>query len=522
MKTGPALAAGLALVSLAVAAGCGETPDPAPASTPAATRSAPPTAAATATPAPTLTASPAPATATPAPTATPTPGPKPDTAPAAEATPAPAPTSTPAPAPVATPDSTADPTPGPTPPQTATPKPTPALSPEQAARDALSRLLPWYEDPPYPGAVIPILELWLRDPGLGRDLARASWVVDGINRLEDDAVYGLGAVYDEDPALARRLLAEASGEPPLSRNTMFLGALNELLLHDQRDRFELLIAQPWFRDGLSAEERAFIVAVQKVAGLEETYARLVTSPRIAHTRAVSLPLAGEVRLWAFFNDDSLPGEDVLAAMERGARGVERLMGAPFPLTDLIVLSLNVEDCDAAPCGGANFVDSLVVVEGGGRYVGDPLLYHEIAHFYLTAEVGPFWLYEGGATFVTEYIRAEEEGGRRLWLDEHAVEFCHEQQVPNLHTLNDPDHPHPVGQQTCGYTLGAYFLTTLFNVMGEAAFSSAMRDLYERYLDYRYYATDEQVYRVFLRHTPPDREEAFLDAYRRFHGGPFLD
>ena len=25
-----------------------------------------------------------------------------------------------------------------------------------------------------------------------------------------------------------------------------------------------------------------------------------------------------------------------------------------------------------------------------------------------------------------------------------------------------------------------------------------------------------------KHTPPDRETAFLDVYRRLHGGPFLD
>ena len=49
----------------------------------------------------------------------------------------------------------------------------------------------------------------------------------------------------------------------------------------------------------------------------------------------------------------------------------------------------------------------------------------------------------------------------------------------------------------------------------------MRELYERYLDYQYYPTEEQVYRIFLKHAPPDREAAFLDVYRRLHGGPFL-
>ena len=50
----------------------------------------------------------------------------------------------------------------------------------------------------------------------------------------------------------------------------------------------------------------------------------------------------------------------------------------------------------------------------------------------------------------------------------------------------------------------------------------MRELYELNLDYQYYTTDERVYRIFFKHIPPDREAAFLDVYRRLHGGPFLD
>ncbi len=423
-------------------------------------------------------------------------------------------------------DTTVTPTPVSTCPPTTrpftTPTPTPSLIPAETAHAALSQLLPWYSNPPYPGAVQPILEIWLRDPEFGRDLAQARWITDGINRLEDDAIYGLGRLYDHDPALARRLLAYASEEPVQSRNTMFLGSLHEMLLNNHQDKFELLIAQPWFTDGLDAEERAFIVAVQKTTGLDETYEGLLTSPRITRSKTISLPLAGEVKLWVFYNDAVLLAESILAAIERGARGVERLMGAPFPLTDLIMLSLNFADCDTAPCGGVNFVDSLVLVEGGGRFIGERALYHEIAHFYLTAEVGPFWIYEGGANFVAEYIVAQAEQNSELWLDEHALPQCQKHGVPNLHTLNDPHHPDPVWQQTCGYSLGQYFLTHLFNIMGEAAFSAAMRELYGLYLDYQYYATDEQVYRIFLKHTPPDQERAFLDVYRRLHGGPFLD
>lgn len=386
---------------------------------------------------------------------------------------------------------------------------------------ALSQLLPWYSDPPHPFAVVPIVEVWTRDPEFGRGLAQSLWITDGINRLEDDAIYGLGLLYDYDPSLARRLLAYASEEPVQSRNTMFLGSLNEMI-RDHRDKFDQLIAQPWFTDGLNAEDRAYITAVRNVTGVDELYESLLTSPRIAQSKTISLPLAGEVNLWVFHDDPPSPDENLLATTERGVRAVEESMGAAFPLTDLIVLSLRLDDCAVAPCGAANFVDSMILVLEKGQPMDESTVYHEIAHFYLTAEVGPFWLYEGGATFFEQRIIARDEPDGEVWLDEHGLQYCREQEVPNLHALNNPNHPNPEEQRTCGYVLGLYFLTNLFNTMGEAAFLSAMRELYELYLDYQYYATDEQVFRVFLKHTPPDREAAFVDVYGRLHGGPFLD
>ena len=381
----------------------------------------------------------------------------------------------------------------------------------------MSQLLPWYSDPPYPLAVVPILEVWLRDPEFGRDLAQSAWVTDGIDRLEDDAIYGLGLLYDRDPALARRLLAYASEEPVRSRNTMFLGGLHGLMV-DHGDKFEQLIAQPWFADGLDAGERAFITTISNTTGIDALYDNLLASPPAARSKTVSLPLAGEVTLWAFHNAAPPPGEDLLAMMERGVRGAERLMGAPFPLTDLIVLSLDVDDYDIG-YGAVNFVDSVTLLWETERTIEETIVYHEIAHFYLTAETGRLWLYEGGASFIAEYVRAGDGG---VPLNDYAPEYCRNHGVENIHALGDPNHPDPVADVTCAYLIGQHFLTHLFTIMGEAAFSSAMRELYERYLDYRYYPTDEEVYRVFLKHTPPESRTAFLDLYRRLHGGPFLN
>lgn len=418
----------------------------------------------------------------------------------------------PTPTPKTTPPTTPPTTPKAEPTTTSTPAPTT----EDAAHAELAQMLAWYDTPPHPGAVVPIVEVWLRDAALGRDLAQANWIADGIERLENDAVYGLGLLHDYDPALAQRMLAYSAEAPALDRNTMFLGALWSLLTHDP-DKFEMLIAQPWFADGLDGEERAFIVAIDKITGLDQLYTDLLTSPRTTRSATVTLPLAGDVTIWAFANRPM--GEEILEAVERGLRGVEALMGAPFPSTDVIVLSLTLDDCSEGLCGGVNFVDSLVLISEAGQSFANSTLYHEIAHFYLTAEFGPFWLYEGVANLAASYTAALP--GADLVPDPHGLQYCEENGVPDLHTLNDHDHPDAVARQTCGYILGEYFLTVLYNIMGEPAFSAALRELHGLYLAYEHHPSEQRVYQAFLRQVPPGSATAFNDAWRRYHNGPFV-
>ena len=106
---------------------------------------------------------------------------------------------TPAPMPTATPTLAATPVP--------TPMPTPTPTSEEPMEKALSEYIPWYRDPPYPLALVPIREIWQRDSDLGRELAQSPWTADGLANWEDDAVYGLGHLAGYDPALARRMLA---------------------------------------------------------------------------------------------------------------------------------------------------------------------------------------------------------------------------------------------------------------------------------------------------------------------------
>ena len=427
--------------------------------------------------------------------------------PAAEATPTPAPTATPTLAPTATP----------------TPAPSPMLTPEEAARAALSQLLPWYDDPPYPLAVVPIVEVWLKDPQLGLELARAPWLQDGLGPLESSAVYGLQYLYDRDPALARRMFAHSVEEPARTINVDVLYTLGDMSWQ-YPEKFRRLQAREWFADGLSLEERAFIIVLAKITNDDAIYTDLLEE-RFTETSAVDLPLSGAVGLWAFGHE---PVEgDVLTAAADGALAAERVMASPFPVTDIIMLQVNVDNYEGYGYGGKNFRDSIVLSIDSDwpdtAHAG--LLYHEVAHYHLAFEIGPHWLFEGGANFVTAYRQAW--GGSGDWDgdvplfegNEYAGKvWCFNNGVTTIAALAGSGE----FQDPCGYALGQYFLTHLYNAIGPAAFSSAMRELYERYLDHQYHPTEEQVYRIFLKHTPSDREAAFLDVYRRLHGGPFLD
>ena len=455
----------LALLSLA-AAGCIDPPPP--------------------TPVPTATPTPAPAaTPTLAPTARPAPSPA--TAPAATPTAAP----TPAPAPTATP------APSPTPISPPTPIPPPPLSPEEAARAELAELLPWYDDPPFPLAALPIVEMWLKDAELGRALARAWWLQDGLGPLESDAVYGVQWLYDRDPALARRMFAHSVEAPERTLNVHALGALGTMAwqMPAMLDRLE---AQEWYADGLSLEERAFIIVLAKITNDDAIYSDLLEQRR-KDTKTVELPLSGPVGVWAFGHDAITDG--IVKAAAEGALAAERVMASAFPVTDIVMLQVNVDNYEDYAYGGANFADSIVLSTDtnaeGSALAG--LIYHEVAHYHLSFEIGPHWLFEGGANFIAEYRKAWDgsadwDGEVPLFRgNEYAgVVWCENNGVDTIAALAEPSE----FQDSCGYALGQQFLTHLYDIMGLAAFSSAMREFYERYLDWQHHPSEEEVYGIF--------------------------
>ena len=368
------------------------------------------------------------------------------------------------------------------------------------------------------------------DVELALRTAALPWVRDGIRFREPSALSDLLVLVLNDlPQLAWQVVDLNAGVPVASRNLYLPGALGGLHGHDrqfQTNRLERVTSQPWFADGLDAEEVAYMNAVAWPldAGL---FSELLES-RFSQHATVTLPLTGQVDLWAFQADPFPAGDNLLAAMEQGIRGAESLMGAPFPTTDVIAVVLN----DSRHLGGwpGQFAHSTVTLVRLPEFTDRLVVYHELAHYYLWGRVGPHWLREGGSEFIVAYTldlfghRSLSESKREHskavegTCTAHGIRNIHQIHIHQLKGVNETQQGY-----ACSYQLGAYFLISMMEILGEDAVSAALRELYYRVDDqYADRADEELVYRVFLKHTPPALEGQFRDLYRRLHGGPYAD
>ena len=166
--------------------------------------------------------------------------------------------------------------------------------------------------------------------------------------------------------------------------------------------------------------------------------------------------------------------------------------------------------------------------GGARFVED-YVRDRITQSYLEylAQLSPGApLPDGPFSFLYPYAdpkdhetlgRALRDTDRRL----HASWGCVTAGLVNIHALSIPDYPDGGQVLGCSHVFGRHLLLSLLDLFGEAAFSSALQELHLLSLNPSS-PTEEEIYGVFLKHTPPGLEQEFRALYKRVHGGPFLD
>ncbi|MXY88269.1 MAG: hypothetical protein F4Y92_05380 [Dehalococcoidia bacterium] len=280
----------------------------------------------------------------------------------------------------------------------------------------------------------------------------------------------------------------------------------------------MLTAAPWYADGLSPAEAAFIVTLQRIGRWYPDLFQSLVDDFHSQSTTVTLPLAGEVTIWVFQNTPFPPDEPLLERVADAAKAAESFLQKPFP-TDQVILLVTDPSEPGFWTGGWHFGSYMLLPRHDGEVPG---VAHETAHYFF--RLGPFWLSEGAANLLEYHIMALEDPVARRAMVEGAADTClADSELENIrhgHLRNREGQA--AGLSNCDYYIGERFLLRIADAVGMEALAGALADLYagadrlsgERGEDER----EAFIHRTFLAHAPEGTKEAFDAVYREFHGG----
>ncbi len=396
-----------------------------------------------------------------------------------------------------------------------------------------------------------INELATHDPSLALRVARAPWVMDDIQIHEFDALGTLKVLYDRLPELARQLLGYATEDSVWASDVRIIEIMSkpfttapEEARRKYEQRFNRIASQPWFADGLDAEERAFINALDMVSLADDELFELLLSKRYTQSATISLPLAGPFRLWAFQAEPFPEGENVLGRIAAGLLGFEQIMQAALPANDVVVLLSETYR------GSANFDGRMRLPRHPQFPLTTDLILETIGEFYFRFSIGPRypddinyqlrppWMKDGGLEFAKAFVNdwlgiREISVQHHVWSSTAQIE-CASKGLSNIHSVTIQRYPDKPAEaralEKCASLYGSMLLFRLNETIGENAVSSVFRDLYiptihddpKRNDEGNLMPSDMDILRTFLKHTPPHLHDEVRHWYRQIHGAPFID
>ena len=370
------------------------------------------------------------------------------------------------------------------------------------------------------GGVLPAA--LINDDSLYKRISRLRWYSDGVSEDEASALYALGNIGEIDEALFAKMLD--------------LPWVNDGITHDERQGLDLakeamqrignrhssgptllgeMISKEWFRDGLNDEDIALVVVLRSFVGQESVFRDLISDNSIL-SETVSLPLAGETKLFVMSRSSITDGDRVLWAASIGLKAMEGFMDEPWPKQRVVFV---LEPEWNSSVFGTNAGDHILLKHTKGF-----LVLHEIAHYYLT-NISP-WMDEGGAHFLATYSAGVHEGSVKQVHNNAAerlkesVGRCAESGASNIQEWLDETRAGPQSNSSiagCHYALGEAFLLGIYQSLGHEVVSSSMRELYN--LKGKQRVDERDIYQVFYANTTADKRSEFRELYSQLHGGP---
>ena len=395
-----------------------------------------------------------------------------------------------------------------------------SIDPEMAA---LISGFPWVSDgvtPRESSAILVFSSLASENYEFAKAVLDLWWVPDDMPAAEALSLGDIRGLTRSNLPMAWQAIGQPFMEPPFRRRDQYaLKSLHWLTLNPPgttrgTDLHALLSRYTWFNDGIDDLEAVLLYVI---GNSKREFGRVLADAHYVASVPVGLPLTGEVEL-VVVRHTPFPADDhTFDAMEEGIRAAEGFMGDPFPVTDVILLVSEPAIWDA---GGGKFVggvggghgegylDAYIVINSSASGPSRSSIYHELAHHYYLH--GPSWLKEGVANFLEAYTLAET-GGVAL-----EARLTHLQSI-GCGRDNIQQHIDSYGGKRCDYHLGEQFVLGMYLALGREPVAAALRDLHAQ-SSRIVFLNEGIIFHAFQSNVPPEKQEAFSSAYRRYHGG----
>ena len=405
-------------------------------------------------------------------------------------------------------------------------------------------------------ALIQLLAISDQDLPLAIRLANTKWIKDSILPYESYGLSRIALMLRNPPEGARELIEYTLQDPLFTSDLDFLEELYGIRFGasdrgpSDSEAYDILRSQPWFADGLNAEERAFISAIGLGSKYNPGFADMVRT-YYAHSSTISLPLTGTVRLWVFHHEPFDEGKNLLGMAAQGVLGAERIMGTALLTNDVVVYL-------GGYYGGVDPPNRVVLPTPSHRPVmlTRDLIFESIAELYFDHRIGPFypsvdslpegapilfetrWLETSGPEFVRAYVN-DWLGFKSIviqnheWVEETRIN-CKDRGLESIYMISRQVAPFDVAigeeYRECTEAYGRNLLVRLFLTIGEKRMSAALGELHHiaNYYDARLddegirIPSEKDVFRVFIKHTPLHLQDEVRHWYRQLQGAPFID
>ena len=257
---------------------------------------------------------------------------------------------------------------------------------------------------------------------------------------------------------------------------------------------------------------------------EEEETRRLLVQHHQESKTIDLPLAGKVKLTIIRFEAPAVGSYELNDLEASVRIIEDFMKVPFPRTDVILLFATPEMRGTYQEPGETLSTHIVMLPDTDK-AENMLVTRELGHYYWGAEKAPPWFREGAASFLASYVALNHHGNsltsRKQGLSAQ-ISQCKRDRINSLQLLLDRQEE--VGFKTlyegplwvCNDWYGEILFISLYATLGSDNFKLAWAEMYES-AKTRGRLTEDQIYDVFRRHTPPIEVRGLIVQYSAWHG-----